>query len=593
MAYDLKFGDNSPVTPTRDSPVDLQFSRGVTPDTGSITFEGLVPIVRLNMFNHTTPGAMTFTGLAPLIFHGQRAEHQTGTITFSGLAPIVRLNMFNHTLPGSLAFTGQPPAFVHGFIWKPETGSATFTGLPPRALIDSPSYPPPGTLILSGSPPELVFTYNQIYKPPAGALTFTGAAPSVGSEKPILLASPANLTVTEGQAAGFTVIVTSPYPITYQWYETTAGLIPGETATQYTITATEMPQNGTGYYCVVTDTYNQFVTSTTATLTVQLDTVLTHAGGNVPVLMMLSGGQGNEETLKSIGGPASKGPEGLTASQIMGVAGLDPLSTVYLYGGTGLALGLGILRWDPATGKLTFTDSATNTTEIEIGPVGYYWSRSNPGQFLAGVRGPMPAVMAHTNYLVSDWQQNLFDHVTFSERAANHANYRCVYLQNNTTYTLANISVRVRTSPKYGTVHVATEYPSNAGVNAADAHYVEANAVQRGGTLVLGAHTEELVTDYVDFTFKGGPFLRPAYELIRSNNVSDGSTVQVAAQLVDENDSTDVLAGVSWGDTITWKNIPSGSFVSFWVRRDIRASTSGSLEELDNFTMDTRYERNY
>ena len=166
-----------------------------------------------------------------------------------------------------------------------------------------------------------------------------------------------------------------------------------------------------------------------------------------------------------------------------------------------------------------------------------------------------------------------------------------MYIRNNTVSVLEEVSVRVESSSQFGEVTIGTEYPADAGLNAANALYVEKLAIQRGGTMLLGARPEENVADYVDFVHHGGPFLRAAYEPIKSAQVSDGALTQLASQLADENDSTNVLAAVSWGDTISWNTLAIGGFVSVWVKRHIPAGVSGGAQELDKFELDIRFMR--
>ena len=588
MPTNLRFGNNPPFTSTRTAPVYLGFPVKVEiPIADPIVITGYAPTVLVGI----PEGTVTFTGLPPTTWIDLALKPAVGSVDFNGITPFVRLNQYFYPEAGSVSFTGLVPVVPTTIIVPLGTGTS-FTGLAPSYQEGRRAQTVTGQVTFTGLEPTWIPTLNQRLTPVTAALTFNTYAPVFNGVSPVILANPQNVTVTEGAETGFTVIITGPNPLSYQWYETTAGLLVGETGPQLGLTYVTMEQNGNGYYCIADDGFGNVLTSTTATLTVLLDTALDHAGGNFPLKLMLSGGQGNMVTLASIGGPASKGIEGMVTSQSMNLTGDDTLTAVYAIGATNVALGLGTLDWDAGTGTLTFTDFNGGTSFVTAGAAGYYWTVGE-GQVLLWVRGALPGSNTSVQYVVSDWQQNLFDDVAYSERSANHTNYRCLYLQNYITTPLAEVSVRVSMDPKYGLVHIATEYPSNAGVNAADAVYVEQNAIQKGGTLLLGARTEEAVADYIDFTFKGGPFNRPAYEKILSNNVSDGSTVQVASQLADENDSTNVLAGLSWGDTITWKNLPSGSFVSFWVRRNITAASSGSAQELDSFSMDIRYGRTY
>ena len=83
---------------------------------------------------------------------------------------------------------------------------------------------------------------------------------------PEITVDPAPQTVVEGEDATYTVTATGTAPITYQWYETTAGLLVGETASTLVVT-TVLGDSGNGYYCIATNAAGSD-TSATASLTV-------------------------------------------------------------------------------------------------------------------------------------------------------------------------------------------------------------------------------------------------------------------------------------------------------------------------------------
>jgi hypothetical protein len=78
---------------------------------------------------------------------------------------------------------------------------------------------------------------------------------------------PQNTSVVEATTAEFTVEAAGWEPITYQWYETTAGLLVGETGTSLSF-QTSLAQDGNSYYCIVTDGYADTYQSDTAVLSV-------------------------------------------------------------------------------------------------------------------------------------------------------------------------------------------------------------------------------------------------------------------------------------------------------------------------------------
>lgn len=90
---------------------------------------------------------------------------------------------------------------------------------------------------------------------------------------PVIYRQPESLTVNTGDTATFSCQAVGDAPLTFQWYETTAGLLAGETNTILSLTAAA-GMTGNGYYCIVTSQGTDSTTSDTATLSVG-DTVLT------------------------------------------------------------------------------------------------------------------------------------------------------------------------------------------------------------------------------------------------------------------------------------------------------------------------------
>lgn len=85
---------------------------------------------------------------------------------------------------------------------------------------------------------------------------------------PTLTQQPASLSVTEGQAASFTVAATGDAPLAYQWQRNGAD-IPGATATTYALAATVLGDSGATFRAVVSNAAGN-ATSNAATLTVMM-----------------------------------------------------------------------------------------------------------------------------------------------------------------------------------------------------------------------------------------------------------------------------------------------------------------------------------
>lgn len=87
---------------------------------------------------------------------------------------------------------------------------------------------------------------------------------------PVITTQPVNLTVAVGSPASFTCIAEGAGDITYQWY-INAVLAPGQTNSTINIPSTVIGDDGSTFYCEVTDTtiFNEVtIQSDTATLTV-------------------------------------------------------------------------------------------------------------------------------------------------------------------------------------------------------------------------------------------------------------------------------------------------------------------------------------
>jgi hypothetical protein len=115
-----------------------------------------------------------------------------------------------------------------------------------------------------------------------GSVTSANATLTVGGSPagPVITTQPANLTVSLGAAATFTVAATGATPMTYQWYAGTDP-IAGATAASYTTPATIPSDNGATFHVVVRNAAGS-ATSNDATLTIGAGPVakdLIHNGG--------------------------------------------------------------------------------------------------------------------------------------------------------------------------------------------------------------------------------------------------------------------------------------------------------------------------
>lgn len=116
----------------------------------------------------------------------------------------------------------------------------------------------------------------------AGNITSATATLTVDSV-PGFSTQPANLTVTAGQPAMFSVVATGTAPLSYQWQRGTTN-ISGATSTSYTLAATSASDNGSTFRVVVTNAVGN-ATSNSAALTVDFAPAITVEPSNQTVLV--------------------------------------------------------------------------------------------------------------------------------------------------------------------------------------------------------------------------------------------------------------------------------------------------------------------
>jgi len=93
-----------------------------------------------------------------------------------------------------------------------------------------------------------------------------GGYGGMGGTAPTITTPPANVTVTAGQTATFTVVAAGTAPLSYQWLLNNANIM-GATAASYTTPATTSADNNSQFAVTVTNAYG-YITSSHAILTV-------------------------------------------------------------------------------------------------------------------------------------------------------------------------------------------------------------------------------------------------------------------------------------------------------------------------------------
>ena len=85
------------------------------------------------------------------------------------------------------------------------------------------------------------------------ALTGQAASAAQGTLLlPLIVANPQDVTIRTGGTARFFAYATGPGTMTYQWYETSAGIMVGETSHMLEVVATAS-NSGNSYYYISTE----------------------------------------------------------------------------------------------------------------------------------------------------------------------------------------------------------------------------------------------------------------------------------------------------------------------------------------------------
>ena len=157
----------------------------------------------------------------------------------------------NQTATFTVVATGDP---APTYQWQNAATGANIAGATSAGYTT-----PAATLADNGSKFQVVVGNS------AGAVTSAVATLTVDTT-PGFATQPANVTVTAGQAATFTVVATGTAPLSYQWQQGTTN-IAGATSAVYTIAATSPSNNGSTFRVIVTNAVGN-ATSNSATLTV-------------------------------------------------------------------------------------------------------------------------------------------------------------------------------------------------------------------------------------------------------------------------------------------------------------------------------------
>jgi hypothetical protein len=243
--------------------------------------------------------------------------------------------------PATPSLTSQP-ASQTTLLGQTATFAVAATGLAPFAYqwsrdgVPIPAATTPSYTTAAAAKTDDGATYSVLLTNRLGSVTSSPATLKV-QWAPIITAQPADLVVTEGQLAAFTVVADANPVESYQWQKDGVD-IPGATQASYQIAITALGDSGTTYRCLLSNAVSSTL-SNAATLTVnpaQHPPVITGFTANPTTLTL-----GQSTTLSWV----VTGASGLSIDQNVGVVtGLTSQSVT------------------PSTiGSITYTLTATNS----------------------------------------------------------------------------------------------------------------------------------------------------------------------------------------------------------------------------------------
>ena len=272
-------GGNKPVVPSiTTQPANQTVTAGQTA-MFSVGATGALPLLYqwrknganisgMNSASYATPATMAADNNAKFdVIVSNSAGSVTSapatlTVNATATAPAISTQPLSQTVTAgnpatfSVTATGTAPL---SYQWRKST--ANISG------VNSPSYTTPATTAADNNAKFDVMVSNS-----AGSVTSAQATLTVNTTPtaPAITAQPANITVTAGQAATFSVTTTGTAPLAYQWQKNAAD-ISGAINASYTTPLTTTADTGALFRVMVSNSVSS-ITSNTATLTVNPST---------------------------------------------------------------------------------------------------------------------------------------------------------------------------------------------------------------------------------------------------------------------------------------------------------------------------------
>lgn len=325
------------------------------------------------------------------------------------------------------------------------------------------------------------------------------------------------------------------------------------------------------------------------------------------LLLIYSGGTGNTYPHSSLGGQAAQSRpfRYVTPQKATYVV---PLQGVHICVIRGSSLGASWLIYYEDDHSLTWILPGTVSTQSDAGPApllpqtlnmppnaypperytvkiqgdGYYELGNGAKSMLLYVtEADLPATRTILSFTTEDNKHNIFDALTQAESNTGDVEYRCLYIQNKFSDPVS-LKFSITTQPSNSFVMVANEY-QNASPFPSLSEAETQQLVDLTGNLLANGPSYNPETDaMLDgedlFLQYGGSAVVDGYQN------TDGLTGDLPSQLIDESDSTNVLAGFYWStDAVFTRLIPSGNMVSIWLKRVKPSYPTSPVEESFGF----------
>lgn len=272
------------------------------------------------------------------------------------------------------------------------------------------------------------------------------------------------------------------------------------------------------------------------------------------------------------GGPLATNPSQSLGGKIAEVAYRDQLASwgsaiqgIAIAMASGFVPGTYTVTYVSSTKELTIHTPPYSFSRFLTGEVAMSLGANETGYLLLNIDYGLLATADATTFVsVVDINNTLFPDPDRPTLLAGKTEYRCLYIRNGATGDATNVTLRV--SGAVEGVTLGTEYVNSFVVGdttSASSLLRRARSTTAGGraanvSLVAAAQQG------LQGQSGGAPFVFISSSL---GQASDGVSVDLPLTILDVTDSTGVLAGISFSDTLSWPVVKAGKSVTFWVKK--------------------------